>query len=83
MKGYSDIVMIGLGVTLFVSPAIALKRLKRIENELGKPILESAQDKITHFSADENWGNPDGIFLYGMMPGTTSVTTLMTVSPIE
>jgi ABC-type transport system substrate-binding protein len=31
----------------------------------------------------ENWGNPNGIFLYGMMPGTTSVITLMTVSPIE
>ncbi|MBT3362508.1 MAG: ABC transporter substrate-binding protein [Chloroflexi bacterium] len=31
----------------------------------------------------EGWGNPSGIFLYGFMPGTTSVTTLMRVSPIE
>ncbi|MFC1906216.1 hypothetical protein ACFLWJ_01885, partial [Chloroflexota bacterium] len=31
----------------------------------------------------EGWGNPEGIFLYGFMPGTTSVTTLMKVTPIE
>jgi ABC-type transport system substrate-binding protein len=31
----------------------------------------------------EGWGNPEGIFLYGFMPGTTSVRTLMNVSPIE
>ena len=31
----------------------------------------------------EGWGNPMGIFLYGFMPGTTSVQTLMKLSPIE
>jgi ABC-type transport system substrate-binding protein len=31
----------------------------------------------------EGWGNPEGVFLYGFMPGTTSVKTLMNLSPIE